>query len=404
MATQLQKVKSNFKKWERLMLTFDDITWEIAHDLLKKYDIRIPRLVMPGVTHPLKLYRVRVFSPGNTEDISNPATFSYPPHKRVTNFQRANIPYNPVFYGAFDGKTAFEEVRINGNEVIKRGDIVFLSEWTVREGTSYNIAHLTLPEIAGDEQLFGDITKKVYSEITRIFKGESIAFAEEQSYLYQQASKIFLSGSYLQSGVLAHEILYKTPEVNGIKIDGILYPSCANNFRSVNCAFHPEFVDQFLKLESVRKLSFEEFTDQGAQTVGKYFGDIENEKIIWKSYFSELFVNTFTTEVELDEEWPENDIKTSKVLIEGKESEIEQYCEAIVQAIDLSKTPLQPEDSFRANKDFIFIYEQRFDPGVGFLKNNDRINQINVIRWKIPLKTSTKRVSTLEVMEIDSEM
>jgi len=400
MATELQEVKSNFKKWEKLMLTFDDITWEAADDLLKKYEIRVPRLVMPGITYPMKLYRVRVFPSGSTEDISDPNAFSYPPHERVTTFQRANIPSYPVFYGAFDGKTAFEEVRVNGNEKIKRGDTVFLSEWKVKDGTAYNLAHLTLPEISDHQQLFGDITKKVYSEITRIFKDESIAFAEEQSYLYQQASKIFLSGSYLQSGVLAHEILYKTPEVNGIKIDGILYPSCANNFRSVNCAFHPDFVDQFLKLESVRKLSFEEFTDQGAQTVGKYFGEIENEKIIWKSYFSELFVNTFTTEVELDEEWPENDIKTSKVLIEGKESEIGQYCEAIVQAIDLSNKPLQPEDSFRANKDFIFMYEQRFDPGVGFLKNNDRINQINVIRWKIPLKTSTKPVSTSEVMAI----
>lgn len=399
MSSELRRVKANFKKWDMLMQSYDDISWEKAHGLLKKFDIRIPRLVIHNITHPLKLYRVRAFPQGSVEDISDPRTFSYPPTEKAKTFQRASIPYHPVFYGAFDGKTAFEELKFNGNETIKRGDTIFLSEWSIKEGSKYNLAQLTLPEISENEQLYADLTKKVYSEITRIFENESQVFAEEQKFLYEQASKIFLSGPYIQSGVLAHEILYKTPEIQGLKIDGILYPSCSNNFRSINCALHPDFVDKSLKLESIRKLSFEEFTDDGAKTVGQYFGEVNKDKIIWKSYFSELFVKTFSTEMELSEEWSEDERKNAKFFVLGKETNIKEYCHSQVDAIDLSKSniPGQHEAAFRANQDFIFVFEQHFDPGISYLKINDRINEISILRWKIPLKASTKVVGTREV-------
>lgn len=400
MTNELRKIKTNFKKWKTLMLTYDDISWEEANGLLKKFDIRIPRLVIHDITHSIKLYRVRAFSEGSIENISDPKTFSYPPSEKVKTFQRANIPNYPVFYGAFDGKTAFEELRLNGNETVKRGDTIFLSEWTIREGSKYNLAQLTLSEISEDDQLYGDLTKKVYSEIRRLFKNESSVFADEQTFLYEQASKIFLSGTYVQSGVLAHEILYNTPEVRAVKIDGILYPSCSNNFRSVNCALRPDFVDKSLKLESVRKLSFEEFTSEGVQTVSKYFGEREGDQVIWRTYLSELFVKTFTTEMELSHEWSEHDRRSAQFFVSGNETNIAEFCQAQVDNIDLSKNniPAQYEAGFRANQNFIFIFEQHFDQGVSYLKINDRINEISVLRWKIPLKAGTKKVSNLEVM------
>ncbi|HXI01200.1 MAG TPA: hypothetical protein VNI52_13115 [Sphingobacteriaceae bacterium] len=399
MSKELRKVKANFKKWNALLQTYDNISWETAHSLLKKFDIRIPRLVIHNITHSLKLYRVRAFSQESAEDISDPRTFSYPPNEKVKTFQRANIPYHTVFYGAFDGKTAFEELKLNGNQTIKRGDIIFLSEWTIKEGSQYNLAQLTLPEISEEEQLYGDLTKKVYSEINRIFDSESAVFAEEQKFLYQQASKIFLSGSYIQSGILAHQILYKTPEVQGVKIDGILYPSFSNNFRSINCALHPDFVDKNLRLESIRKLSFEEFTDEGAQTVSQYFGEVQKGKIIWKTYFSELFVKTFSTKMELSEEWSEDERINARFFVSGRETNIKEYCHSQVDSIDLSKSniPGEHEAAFRANEDFVFVFEQHFDPGISYLKYNDRINDITIIRWKIPLKASTREVKPLEV-------
>jgi hypothetical protein len=63
--------------------------------------------------------------------------------------------------------------------------------------------------------------------------------------------------------------------------DGILYPSCSNNFNSINYAFLSYFVDQKITMEVVRKLSFEEFTEQQAHSTGFYFGVIDKGKVVW---------------------------------------------------------------------------------------------------------------------------
>lgn len=73
--------------------------------------------------------------------------------------------------------------------------------------------------------MLSKLNKRIYSEVRRIFNNEEEFFAKTQKFLFQNMSELFLSGNYLQSGIIAHKIIYGTPEIQGIKINGIIYPS-----------------------------------------------------------------------------------------------------------------------------------------------------------------------------------
>lgn len=163
--------KQSFDAWAARLLEFSDISLVDSLALFKEYDIRIPRILSPDTEHDLTFFRARVIPKNSNEDLSKPSTFSYPPAKLVTTFQRANAPGFPVFYGAADGKTALEELRINGQQ-IKAGDTVFLSKWRLKRNISYNFVNLTIPEIDNEHQLYAGITKKISAELERIFAAE----------------------------------------------------------------------------------------------------------------------------------------------------------------------------------------------------------------------------------------
>jgi hypothetical protein len=210
---ELKNLKDDFIRWKLALDKENHLSLKDSLKLLKEFNITIPRILIPNFSHPLKLYRVRVISSGSDEDLTKKSTFSYPPAEFVKDYQRANAPGYPVFYGAFDAKTAFEEIRCNGNEKIKKGDKVFFSEWRVKENSKYSLAHLTLSSLTGEEYMLSKLNQRIYSELQRIFSTEEEFFAKTQKFLFQSMSELFLSGSYLQSGIIAHQIIYDTPEI-----------------------------------------------------------------------------------------------------------------------------------------------------------------------------------------------
>jgi hypothetical protein len=396
---ELTQLKENFQKWVNFSKDQDRLPIDDALIALRTFGVTIPRILIPSATYPIKLYRVRVIPQHSDEDISNPKTFSYPPVKHSNSYQRASAPGFPVFYGAMDGKTAFEETRINGAP-IKAGDAVFLSEWRVKNEASCSLCFLTTPDIIHDNQLFAVLTKKVYSEIERIFKFEEFFFRKTQRFLYEQISALFLTGTYSQSGTVAHDILFKTPEVNGIKINGVIYPSCANNFRSVNCALTPEFADENLTLESVRKLSFEQFSDDGVQANSQYFGEVFNGKIIWQTYVSQLFTNKFQIILDLTEKWNRKEIKASKFFFHNRELDLQKFCKEKVAELDLNNFnfPQKKEREFKSNSDQIFVYELKLEDWVSQLTLAGKKNTITAIKMLIPHKSFLEEADLKSVL------
>jgi hypothetical protein len=399
---ELKVRKDDFAKWKLVLDASGMLSVEDSLKLLKEFNITIPRILIPNFTYPLKLYRVRVIPSGSEEDLNKVSTFSYPPAEFAKTYQRANVPGHPVFYGAFDGKTAFEEIRYNGNEKIKKGDKVFFSEWRVKAESRYSLAHLTLPTLTGEQHMLSALNQRIYSEMHRIFSSEEEFFAKTQKFLFQSMSELFLFGSYLQSGIIAHQIIYDTPEVRGIKINGVIYPSCSNNFRSANVALHPEFVDEHLQLESIRQVSFEEFSEDGVRFTGSYFGSIEGPIIKWQSYYSKLLTDNFKIEIELDEDTIFEDMMNA-IVVHDQEGEhaLGEYCQMKADEIDLTdyKIPQKLELSYAKGEELLCIQELPFLDGEMQIKNGGKLINVSLIRLYVPLETKPHGISAQDLLK-----
>lgn len=397
---ELVSIKRYFEKWNKFHQGKRFLPVEEALDAYKKFQIEFPRIISVEHDYPLKVYRARIISNKSSENLSNPKTFSYPPVDKSMHYQRASIPGFPVFYGAMDGKTALEELRTNLNQPLQQGDELYLSEWTVKPGELYSLNYLTLSSIVGDEFLYSDITKNVIREIDRIFQTESPEFKRKQVFLFNEVSKIFLTGNYLQSGIIAHQILYQT-KMERLNIDGILYPSCSNDFRSVNIALTPDFADRALELQIVRKLTFEAFTDTGADSTGKYFGKVEKESVRWRTYVSELLINDFTFHLLLIKNWPREKIETSDFIVDGKTSTIRNFCKERVAEIDLSghKIPQAQEELYHQNGSLVYKQVFSFEEHSCYLKHKNEKNSIKFLTIETPVRTLTKVIPWKKVLK-----
>jgi hypothetical protein len=392
---ELEKIKASFEEWDQTLSGIEFLSLEESLRLMKACSISIPRVLTPDISYPMTLYRARIISPDSKEDIGNPKTFSYPPKEFVQTYQRANVPGHPVFYGAADGKTALEELRKNGSEHIEKGDKVYLAKWKIKENAKYTFNNLTVSEITGEGQMFSGITKRIESELERIFEKEDPIFKREQIYLFKKISELFLTGNYLQSGVIAYKILFNTPEINGYKIDGILYPSCSNNFRSFNCALRPDFVDKNLELVEVRKLSFEEFTDEGVNSTSHYLGTVTKGEIIWKKYVSTLLTKNVEYILYSLEPWNDQDADTATFYVNNEELNFNQYCQDQVEEIDLIdfKIAQKDEKTYRENRDMICLKSINFEQGVCYFKTGNTTTHISNITIKIPVKARSETVT-----------
>lgn len=401
-AKAFHQLKVNFREWSRLSIEVPVNSLEAASDLLKKYQINIPRLVLPYVDHPLTLYRARAIAADSNADIWDPKAFSYPPASLLPNFQRASAPGYPVFYGAFDGKTVMEEVTINGEQTIKPGDTIYVSKWTVKPGHRFNLATLTLPNITSDQQQFSELTKKILDDFENLFTNEDVFFKKSQMFLFREVSDLFLNGKHVQSGIIAHDILYNTGEVNGMRIDGIIYPSCVNNFRSINCALHPDFVDRALELESVQKFTFREFENDGAFGHLSYFGKLKNNKVCWSTFFTEIKPHQYSVQLGLEFDWTPDKRLAAKFVKNGQEIDLRAYCTDLVNRIDLSGHIVKQQNMplYMAHTPGLYHHDIPQAAGTAYLVDNDgHHNEIDRIRIVMPMTWTTKEIPYQEVLK-----
>lgn len=271
----------------------------------------------------------------------------------------------------------------------------------MKEGVRANYANLTTREITEPHQLSAEITKNTFREFERIFKDQEDFFKKTQSLLFEESSALFLKGSHIQSGTIAHEILYNTQEAEGIRINGIMYPSVCNGFRSINFALHPDFVDQSLELLSVQKFTFREFANNGSHGNVSYFGKLEGGKVVWTTLFSELKIQDFKIELALDPGWTAQEINKAICIFKGAEINLRDYCAKRVDAIDLSKNIVKQDDLnlYEDNTESVFVLEQKLDDGVAFLQQGERIHGISTIRMLIPFFMRTKIIDPTEVLK-----
>src|SRR5690606_5829443 len=187
-------VKERITEWAIALTRDEHITTEQALSLTSQYAITMPLILNSRALFPDSLFRVRVIEHNSEEDIANPRTFSYPPAEYVKHFQRANAPSHPVFYGAMDGQTAFEEVSINGERKIEKGDVVFLSEWKIKPVNKYRLCYIFYPDISSPNAGVTDLASHLHKEINRLFANEELSVKDEQIELFKTINELFLTG------------------------------------------------------------------------------------------------------------------------------------------------------------------------------------------------------------------
>lgn len=396
----IDELEQKFADWEHNLANNVDYSIEQIFKIFEECKIPITRLTIPKQVYPNKFFRARIISPNSTEDLSNPNTYSYPPIANTTSYQRANVPGFPVFYAALDAHTALEEVRKNGINPIESGDIIFLSEWRLKGQAEISLKYLTLPEIIEEDQLYSKLTKKVYKELEGLFAEMGINHVKFQSALFERISRLFLGGNYFQSSIIAYYIMFMTPKLEGIKIDGIIYPSCSNNFRSVNCALNPEFVNDNLELVGVCKLRFNEFSNFGANVSNTYSGTFKNNKVLWTSQVSELLTNEYDAILISDFQWDKAKTNSALFYYKSELADFDAFCKQELKSIDKFKE-IKPKEGHPVDmsKELACIYEISMDSKTTFLKSGDEINPIYMLKLIVPLRTFTQKISPYKVLQ-----
>lgn len=226
----------------------------------KEYKGKVIKIILnaPVVFNDsMPLYRGRLAEDvGRTEDISEPATFSYVPHvlneKGLPKMGRANYKGQSIFYASEHMGTNFKEISKESDI----GDEAYMAKWVLKSNSNLHLYHI-IPDWgiseANDPNGLFTITKP------EIVNSELGLYLKRLGYIMMSNEE---TGKYLGSSYIANCIYTTTGVVkdskgnivhNDIHYDGIVYPSAIGNIDDVNIALKPEFVDKNLELECVIK-------------------------------------------------------------------------------------------------------------------------------------------------------
>lgn len=230
--------------------------------------------IPPDVITLLNVYRVRTARSMdlNVDDLSLIRTFSYPNPGFCMENGRANIKNKPVFYCSDNKETALAEMYLN------KGDTAYLSAWKIRCDRDAIYAAFLSPSIPSKNIWYKralDLNRQII-EFAKLHGNDK---SEHLYCIYDFFADIFTSESkpYFLTSWISNDMIYQSQFA-----DFILYPSFATNHYSCNIAFHPNFVDKYLKLDKVFKLTIQDRKDSSIHFTVLEIGEITQSAINWR--------------------------------------------------------------------------------------------------------------------------
>lgn len=259
-----------FKKWldELFLIDKSHLTQEEIRKLFYEKAIIFPNPIatLPSDTINLfKAFRVRLNIKESEEDLDLIRTFSYPNPCFCQDNGRANLKHKSVFYCADAFETAFAESK----PVI--GDTGYLSIWRINCDRDVNYSAFFPSTIPNKNMWYNaaiEYQKKMVENVNNFGNDKS----EQLKLLFEFTSNIFIkeTSPYSLTSWMANSLLYQY-----FGIDFIVYPSRATNNITCNIAFHPNFVDNYFKLDRVYKYKIKDVNKSGGnysiEKVGKVF-------------------------------------------------------------------------------------------------------------------------------------
>jgi len=215
---------------------------------LKKILLEHSKNSFPVLIEPICIQNISFWRLTESRDYMNIgliSEFSHPP-SALTKFGRANIPYHPVFYCSLYPTTPFYEMV---NEENYKDKIYYLSKWTVKGNRKVRLTTFTfaknMPENSDSERHFISFDK---------FKDSFSEDENLQRKVYDALdyfSECFVKEEHLVTSFIGYDHLYG---MNELSTEVLLYPSIKTDKSKMNCAIHPNFVQQEMALEYVIQL------------------------------------------------------------------------------------------------------------------------------------------------------
>lgn len=196
-------------------------------------------------------------------DATRTNSFSHPP-ARACRAGRVNLASHPVLYASMSAVTAMLEFRKSDNQPLKKGDIIYVSDWTIDEAVPGFCSQF----VFGDDISIGESLKELNlhnrNKVNHSSKPYTGDTQEANWLLLESLSRYFITDeNYAVSSFLGHHMLYENRNTSW-KADLLLYPSVQSKLNSINLAVHPDFVAKHMKLKEVQKVIFEGMEDDGA--------------------------------------------------------------------------------------------------------------------------------------------
>ncbi|MBW8201842.1 RES domain-containing protein [Flagellimonas abyssi] len=223
----------------------------------------------------LPFYRVRAVS--SFTDINLFSEHSYPPIK-LTGFNRCNFPNSPVFYCSDNPLVALKEVvRNNDYSSIK----YCLSKWELDDSENEIIfqSFLHMPLLDGSD--YKSLRDAEIEQFQTLFNGitddQVLGLIELLKFLH---NAFINDANYELSAALAYRSL--NPPHN-YATDILMYPSIQTDYKGVNMAIHPNFVDNRMKLLRFYIVELKSHNlDSGRFNISiTKYGLINRNKITW---------------------------------------------------------------------------------------------------------------------------
>ncbi|MES2592157.1 MAG: hypothetical protein V4608_09750 [Bacteroidota bacterium] len=223
---EIEGLKKNFSKFLNLNLTFFADT----------YPVKLFRVTNNKLIYDQPHYKLQKIS-----DLIGPPT-------EKAHIGRCNLKDESVFYAALDFKTALWETQP------QKGDVITVSEWTIKKGEKLNNHFIFHPEA---ENLNRDSKDAFIAHIRAqgnlnpkigpIFKEIMKFFAEEFMKPVNNDKK----NNYLFSSIISSQLLQTSPDENGFKVESISYPSTKIDHEISNIAILNSLVLKKLDLQAV---------------------------------------------------------------------------------------------------------------------------------------------------------
>lgn len=284
---------------------------EVEEIIFNEFEI-IPNIfkLFKPCNFTMPIFRVREVN--SFTNINQFSEHSYPPIN-LTGFNRCNFPNSPVFYCSDNPMTALMEVVRNTDYKQKK---FCISKWELIDSDKEFAFQTFLQTDLHQDNNYKTLKDSEIEHLNQPFDNKldedrKAGLAEYMKFLH---STFISDKSYALSASIAHRTLNAK---HNLATDILMYPSIQTQYKGVNMAITPNFVDNMMRVQRFYIVELENYNIQTGKfniTISKY-GHIEKNIIFWKNLnpedatYKKHFLSDFKSLIDDNYKWKFNQIK-----------------------------------------------------------------------------------------------